>query len=178
MTYGGVVVRVKDTKGVRDIARLLATPGRQVAAVDMVVGERRGSTGSAAKIRELRLGIETDAGETLDVEARKAYRARLADLEEEILGAEADNDPERASRATMEREFLLAELGAAVGLGGRARTMLDPAERARKAVTGRVRDAISHIEMAHPELGRHLRRSVRTGSFCVYDPAEARYWLL
>ena len=90
----------------------------------------------------------------------------------------AVNDPERASRAREEREFILAELGAAVGLGGRVRRVLDPAERARKAVTGRIRDAISHIEAQHPQLGRHLRRSVRTGSFCVYDPPEPTAWRL
>jgi hypothetical protein len=61
-------------------------------------------------------------------------------------------------------------VGAAVGLGGRQRTSLDPAERARKAVTGRIREAIGHIEVVHSELGRHLRRSIRTGTFCVYDP--------
>jgi hypothetical protein len=63
-------------------------------------------------------------------------------------------------------------------LGGRPRRLLDPAERARKAVTWRVHDAIDHIEKVHPALGRHLRRSVRTGSFCAYDPAEPTAWRL
>jgi hypothetical protein len=122
--------------------------------------------------------VETAAGETLDAEARTQYRSRLADLEEEISEAEVNNDPERASRAREENEFLLAELGAAVGLGGRPRRLLDPAERARKAVTERVHEAITHIEKIHHGLGRHLRRSVRTGSFCVYDPAEPTAWRL
>ena len=56
--------------------------------------------------------------------------------------------------------------------------MLDPAERARKAVTGRIRDTVSNIETVHPPLGRHLRRALRTGSFCVYDPPEAITWRL
>ena len=122
--------------------------------------------------------MESDVGEALDADARAQYRTRLIDLEEEIAEAVANNDPEEASVAREEREFLLAELGAAVGLGGRARRVLDPAERALKAVTGRIRDAISHIEAAHPQLGRHLRLSIRTGSFCVYDPPEATNWRL
>ena len=65
-----------------------------------------------------------------------------------------------------------------MGLGGRPRRLLDPAERARKAVTERVHEAITHIEKIHRGLGRHLRRSVRTGSFCVYDPTEPTAWLL
>jgi hypothetical protein len=44
------------------------------------------------------------------------------------------------------------------------------AERARKAVTARIRDAIRRVAEAHPEFGAHLDRSVRTGTVCRYDP--------
>ena len=178
LTYAGVVARLKDSKGMQDIAQLLRTPGRHVAAIDLSAREAAGIPRGRATVGELGLGIEGDVGAAIDPEARAEYRARLADLEEDIGDAEANNDPERANRAREEREFLLAELGAAFGLGGRSRRLLDPAERARKAVTGRIRDAINHIEAAHPDLGRHLRRSVRTGSFCVYDPPEAGRWRL
>jgi hypothetical protein len=129
-------------------------------------------------IADLGLRVERDAGDALDAEARTQYRSRLADLEEEILEDDANNNAERASRAREEREFLLAELGAAVGLGGRSRRLLDPAERARKAVRERVDDAITHLEKAHYGLGKHLRRSVRTGIFCIYDPTDATAWRL
>jgi hypothetical protein len=76
------------------------------------------------------------------------------------------------------RELLTDRDTGAVGLGGKDRRGPDPAERARKAVTARIREAITRIEAAHPELGRHLRRSVRTGSFCVYDPADPTDWRL
>jgi tetratricopeptide (TPR) repeat protein len=178
LTYGGVVVRLKDSKGLHDIAWLLATPGRGVAALDLAGGHRPSAVGPGSTISGLGLRVESHAGEALDAEARAQYQARLADLEEEIAAAEADNDGEWASRSRTERDFLLTELAAAVGLGGRPRRVLDPAERARKAVTWRVHDAIEHIEKAHPALGRHLRRSVRTGSFCAYDPAEPTAWRL
>ena len=32
------------------------------------------------------------------------------------------------------------------------------------------------IEAEHPSAGRHLRRSVQTGAFCAYDPAEPVRW--
>jgi predicted ATPase len=178
VAFAGTTIRLKDSKGLRDIARLLATPGREVAAVDLAWASGPDTSGRSASIGTLGLGVETHAGETLDAEARAEYRLRLADLQQEIADADAGNDLERASRAREEREFLVAELAAALGLGGRARKMLDPSERARKAVTGRVREAISHIEKAHLELGRHLRRSVRTGSFCLYDPPAPTGWLL
>lgn len=174
MAYAGTVSRVKDSKGVRDVARLIAAGGQDVAAVDLVSGanERRGAHAMRG------LHTEAGVGEVIDTQARAQYRARLVDLEADISDADRCNDPHRASRARDERAVLLGELGVAVGLAGRPRTALDPAERARKAVTWRVRDAIQHIEASHPALGRHLRRSVRTGSFCAYDPDQPTEWRL
>jgi hypothetical protein len=61
-------------------------------------------------------------------------------------------------------------------LGGRARNLSDPAEKARTAVTWRIRNAIKKIGQAHPELGRHLEVSIRTGIFCVYAPDRRILW--
>jgi hypothetical protein len=172
LAYAGTVTRVKDSKGLRDVAKLIAAGGQSVAAVDLVGGGHGRS--EALSARGLR--TEGDVGEVLDAEARAQYRARLVELEDAIGDADRCNDPHRASRARDERTFVLAELGAAVGLAGRPRLALDPAERARKAVTWRVRDSINHIEAAHPLLGRHLRHAVRTGSFCMYDPDQPTEW--
>lgn len=171
LTFAGLVVRLRDSKGLQDLAQLIAAQRSAIAAVDLAFASTSPGAPAERSLREqLGLGIETDAGRALDAEARRQYRERLAELEEEVVDAETANDPERAARARQEREFIVDELKAAVGLGGRDRRVLDPAERARKAVTGRIRDAISRIEAVHPELGQHLRRSVRTGAFCVYDP--------
>jgi hypothetical protein len=45
-------------------------------------------------------------------------------------------------------------------------------------VTARIRDALRHLEAADPTLGAHLRRSIRTGRVCVYDPEAAVRWEL
>ena len=87
--------------------------------------------------------------------------------------------PSRQGRRTTppeEREFLVAELAGAVGLGGRARTTGDPVERARKAVTMRVGTAMKAIAEVHPALARHLRASVSTGRFCAYQPEDPVNW--
>jgi hypothetical protein len=177
LAYGGVVARVRDSKGMRDIARLLAAQGRGVAAVDLVAGDEppaRRDAGSAEARRGLQ--AEADTGEVIDAAARAQYRARLIELEVDVTQAERDNDVERATRARTERDFLVSELRAAVGLGGRPRRALDPAERARKAVTWRVRESINQIAAAHPALGHHLSRAVRTGSLCAYDPDQPTQW--
>jgi hypothetical protein len=33
-----------------------------------------------------------------------------------------------------------------------------------------VRQAIARIDEHHPELGRHLERAIRTGTYCSYLP--------
>jgi hypothetical protein len=110
----------------------------------------------------------------LDRVALAAYRRRLADLDDELAAAEAGADLARRHRATDEREALLAELRRATRPGGRVRVLgSDAAERARKAVTARVRDAIRRIGAALPELGVHLDRTVRTGTTCRYDPSPS-----
>jgi hypothetical protein len=155
----------------------MAAEGTEVAAVDLIAASAP-SQGSLSGILDQGFGIERDAGAMLDPEAREQYRLRLLDLEEELMDASAANDPVRAERARDERAFLIAELRSAVGLHGRPRRAIDPAERARKAVTWRIRDAITRAEAVHEAFGRHLRRSVRTGTFCVYDPPETTRWTL
>jgi hypothetical protein len=48
--------------------------------------------------------------------------------------------------------------------------------RVHRLVTLRLRLAIDHVAQVHPELGRHLRQSVRTGTFCAYEPAVPLSW--
>ena len=148
-------------KGMTDLAVLLAQPEREAHVLDLV--------GAAAVPR-------ADLGEVIDDSAKAAYRTRLAALEEELAVAESTGDADGSERAAKEKEFLLAELGAAYGLGGRARRAGDPAERARTTVTSRVRDAIARIDAVLPELGRHLRSSVRTGTYCSYSPETPTTW--
>jgi hypothetical protein len=45
-------------------------------------------------------------------------------------------------------------------------------------VTWRIRAALRRIDAVHPQLARHLLRSVRTGTFCSYEPEEPVDWRL
>ncbi len=161
LTWRGRSAVLPAVKGLADLAVLLAQPDREVHVLDLV--------GVPAAARG-------DLGAVLDDKARAAYRRRLETLEEEQSEAEAAGDDAAFDRAASEREFLLAELGAAYGLGGRARRAGDPAERARTTVTSRIRDAIGRVDAVHPELGRHLRASVRTGIYCCYAPEVPTTW--
>lgn len=160
LSFDGQTVRLKHAKGLQDLARLLAVPGQEIHAAELAGG------------RVVSVGL----GDVLDPRARAEYRQRLRDLDEELEEAEAFADVGRAERARIERDFLVAELAGAVGLHGRSRKAGDPDERARKAVSLRIRQAIDRIGAVHPGLGRHFTNSVRTGLYCSYQPETARLW--
>ncbi len=91
-------------------------------------------------------------------------------MDEDIAEAEAMGDDERASLARTDRDFLVAELARAYGLGGRARVAGSSAERARVTVTRAIRYALARLGEHHPGLADHLDRAVRTGTYCAYEP--------
>jgi hypothetical protein len=110
------------------------------------------------------------ADEVLDQQARAAYRRRLTGLDEELAEAEQWNDTERASRLRAEKDFLVRELTAATGLGGRSRRLGPEAERARINVTRAIRSAISRIRDRAPDVAVHLDQTIRTRTRCSYCP--------
>jgi hypothetical protein len=113
---------------------------------------------------------ESSAGAALDATALLRYRARLAELDEELAIAERTDDDARAARIEAERDAITAELRRAVGLGGRLRKVGSTTERARVNVTRRLRDAIARVSEAQPELGRYLTDAIRTGTYCSFRP--------
>ena len=116
------------------------------------------------------------ADPVLDRQAKAAYKARLDGLAADIEDAEAAGSDGKAEALRSERDALIRELAAAAGLGHRDRRLGDEAERARKTVSARVRDALAKIGRVHPELAGHLRGSLRMGTRCSYSPAEPTRW--
>jgi tetratricopeptide (TPR) repeat protein len=171
IAFDGRTVRVRDLKGMRYLARLLVQPGREIHVLDLVAGERESppevERGRPGGLPGAPLG---DAGAILDARAKETYRRRLADIDDDIEQAHALGDEERAAQAEFEREFLIRELSGAVGLGGRDRRAASASERARASVTRAIRQGMARIAEHHPELGEHLDRTIRTGTYCAYMP--------
>ena len=177
--FEGRTVRVRDLKGIRYLARLLADPGREFHVLDLVAAESGHpaavESGQAAGLARTGPG---DAGELLDARAKATYRRRLAEIDDDIEQARAVDDTEREAQADTERDFLVRELSRAVGLHGRDRRAASTSERARVSVTRAVRQGITRLGEHHPELGEHLDRTIRTGTYCVYvpDPRAPTTW--
>ncbi len=142
-------------KGLADLAVLLQRPGRPVPALELAGGVA--AVGSSDTL--------------VDLQALSAYRTRLAELDGELDRAGDYADLGRIEVLEHERDQVLAEVRRATGIGGRLRpNSNDPAERARKAVSARIRDAIRRIGAVAPTLALHLDRSVQTGLECTYQP--------
>jgi tetratricopeptide (TPR) repeat protein len=168
VTFGGATVRLKDLKGMRYLERLLGEPGREFHVLDLVTVER-GALPVGNRSDALRADVQCGL-EVFDSKAREAYRQRLAETEEDIAEAEANNDLRRAELARADRQFLVDELCRGVGLNGRARTVGHGAERARTSATRSLRYALKRIAQHHPGLGEHLERTIRTGTYFAYEP--------
>jgi hypothetical protein len=148
--------------GMLHIAVLIANPGAEIAAIDLVAG--LDTLAQAARNSAM------PAQQLLDGAAVRRYRNRLAQLSDQADELAADGDHEGADRARAERHWLVRELAAGTRPGGRARAFSDNAERARIAVGRSIRRALSAIEHADPVIGAHLRTSVHTGTRCWYRP--------
>lgn len=174
IAFDGDAFRLRDSKGLGYIAHLLARPGGELHPLAMAAS--RGLTppgpGDVTRHRSGELDGDgpQDCGEVLDPQARAAYKNRLIDLRADLEEAESWADAGRAARVQDEIDFLAHQLSAALGLGGRARRMGSPAERARQSVTKAIKAALDRIERHSPALGRHLASTLHTGTFCSYTP--------
>jgi hypothetical protein len=115
-----------------------------------------------------------DAGPILDSQAKAEYKRRIDELRKDLEEAERFNDSYRATRARSKIDAIAEQLAAAVGLGGRDRRASSDAERARSAVTKRIKVTISKIAEVIPPLGSHLAARIKTGYFCSYNPHPDR----
>ncbi len=157
--YEAATARLPHTKGLAYLAELVRHPGQERRALDLVALVD-GHDG-----RRAHLG---DAGPALDAQAKAAYRARLTQLRARLDAADDTGDRAASARAQAEIDALMAELGRAVGLGGRDRPIGSAAEKARLNVTRAIRAAIGRIGQPFPVLGEHLTACVHTGMSCSY----------
>jgi len=169
--YDGRDVRLKDGKGPRYLATLLAAPRREVHVLQFAAAPVETSCDGHEGLSIGALGGSLD--DAPDQRARREYRTRVDELRAEADEAEERGDASRAERLREELEDLVAQLARV--FGGRA-ARSGPAETARKAVTKVLRTQIGKLLDVHPALGRHLRDTVRMGTVCVYAPSASIDW--
>jgi len=162
LRFDGLALQLIDMKGFHDLAVLIAHPQEPIHCLDLA-GRVAESSGDDVM---------------LDARARRELTARAQALQQEVDEAEKFNDVGRSERAREELERIVETLSQALGLAGKPRRLGGSVERARTAVTWRIRSAIRKAIAVHPALGRHLENSVKTGTYCTYAPEKTMDWVL
>jgi AAA ATPase domain len=184
--YVNKAIRLRDLKGIGHLANLLRHPGMEFHALDLdlangVPGQPPNSAfgnlrqsfepeSQHYKQADLRINGLGDAGEMLDEQAKNQYRRRLSDLRKELEEAKSLGIVERAERVEFEISGLTKELARAVGLKGRDRRAGSASERARQSLNKTIKAAIEKITELEPAIGGYLSRTIKTGTFCSYQP--------
>ena len=164
-------VSVRNLIGLTYIADLLGSPDRAISCLEM---QARGGASIDAKFvgdqgnEDLRLD-DPAPQDLLDDIARKQYKERLESIEEEISEAESNNDRAKVEVLKTEKDMIVSQLESAIGIRGRPRPFTTPIEKARKAVSNAINNAIEAIGKHHSQLAEHFRTRVEKGTSCRYN---------
>ena len=155
--------RLRDVKGLRYIALLLGSPGREIHAVELAQAVEGRVRSTSAPDGPPGPGARRAGEGRVPPAPRGARRGARggARLGRSRAGRARGGGDRRAHRRSWRRRSASA---------GATAPAPSPAERARVSVTKAIRSAIKTIERHSPALGEHLTASIRTGQFCSYAP--------
>lgn len=160
LSYDGIMVQMPELKGFHDIQKMLIEPRQLFHCAEMM--------GSSMN----------DQGEKLiDEKARAAYQKKILDLQNDLQEAEQCSDYVRVEKLQATYDQLVDHLSKTLGLKGKTRETGSTIEKARSALTWRIRNAIARIEQHHPLLGAHLSNAIKTGILCSYQPDRDLPWI-
>ncbi len=154
VSLGPRSVRLPDGVGVRYLAQLIAHPGQEMAAAELI-----GPSGALPPGQPL-----------LDDTAKREYERRIRELQRIVEEADVTGDAAGQIKAQDELDALLAELRTATGLGGRVRPFNSERELARTSVQKAIRRALGQVAQQDPSIAQALTRDVTTGNLCSYRP--------
>ncbi|MEM6504467.1 MAG: hypothetical protein AAF711_03275 [Planctomycetota bacterium] len=164
---GSEIKYLKNTIGLRYIARILYEPGRILRAVDLLATEAGINSLSAAGT----------SGEAIDDQGRQQMRQQYTEAHDEMQEAEKMNDEAKRMAAQSKLDALTVELSSRLNLRGNAREDTD-AERVRKSVSTAINRGKTQLNDHLPTLAAHLNAHLTTGSTMKYDPPEPIDWIL
>ena len=160
ISFEGGEAQLQEVKGLYDIQKMLARP-RQLFHCAELMGT-----------------LLNEKGERLfDSKARKEYEKKILKLQIDMQDAEKLSDFVRLEKLQDEYDQLIDHLSQSLGFKGKARETGSTIEKARSAITWRIRNAIAKIECQHNLLGAHLANAIKTGTFCTYQPERPLAWI-
>ena len=157
LDFAGRTAQLPDARGLRDLAFLLARPGEAVSVLELA--DDAGVAPATARARRRSTSGRAARSATGCTSSTRRGRRR------------SDGDGERAALAREQRQALAEAVARDFGLGGRARLIGDPVERARKTVSTRIRRAIA-IDRASPSRTGPPPRTIDRHRHLVRLPAR------
>lgn len=178
IAYRSPAFHLRDMRGLHYVAFLVRRPNHSFHVMDLVAQGSAADVGSGRQLppQGLRVSRLEDSDLVLDARARRDYRTRLAELREELEEAIRNNDLGRSACLEREIRFIAEHLAAAARPGRTSRSGSSPAERARVNVRNCITAAINAMQQHNEPLARHLRSSIRTGTYCRYAPDRDIRW--
>lgn len=161
ISFDGTSIQAPEFKGFYDIQKMLAHPRQLFHCAELM-----GST------------LDGEGEKLIDEKARKRYQQKIIELQSEIEEAERFSNFIQLEKLQAEYDQLVEHLSRSLNLKGRVRETGGTIEKARSAVTWRIRSAIARIEQHHLLLGAHLSNAIKTGTFCSYKPDREIKWIV
>lgn len=187
--YEGTSFHMGNTKGIQYIAYLLGEPRRRFHVLQLTalvdhpshpsMGVRQRSI-AANSLDELGMHDSRFSAVMpwLDPAAKAEYRQRLNEISGELDDARSLGDLITVAHLEEEYDWILAEVSRATGLGGRDRSAPSPEERARTRVRKQIKAVLDRLSKHHLPLSQHLQNSIKTGTWCSYEPDQEVEWTL
>jgi len=159
-------------KGFSFIQQLLKNPNKNISSITLssLFSEPSNNDISETTYLNEQLSItdNSDAGEVIDKKALIQYQARRIELEELIQETiEMDNLIE-AEKLEHELDVLTAEIKKGTDNKKRTKKDLSSTRRISDGVTKNIKNTLKKMDNESPELAKHLRKNIKTGTECIY----------
>jgi non-specific serine/threonine protein kinase len=159
IVYGGRVARLRDSVGLRHLARLLWNPHREFPAIDLM--RDLAASGAGRRTPPERADLPA-----VDLGAAAACLQRVRDLLESLARSGGRTDRAQADALRRQLDLVARDLRHLVRRRGAG---MDE-ERARVAVAKTLRATLCRIRQTHGTLADHLETALRRGYACSYRP--------
>ena len=153
--------------GLHQLHHLLQRPGQRVPVID--VAEVRGQK---VVVNQL---CEEDIA---DDKALAQWKGQINSLRDQLEIAKETGNSERAAALEVESEALTLQISCAQSHRGIRRRLGDQGDKLRKRVSYTLRSSLKQIGRQSPDLGEHLKASIKMGFDCGYIPQTAVRWTL
>jgi hypothetical protein len=187
VTFGGQTRQLKNTKGMQLIALLIRNQGRSCHVLQLeqdlnpapsltaTQGYLAGMTEDQLDELNLSISLGATGFEIFDAQAIASIRVTLNRLKDRIKDAKELGKVKTQAKLEEERDRILHELNAGLGMAGQPRKSDDAMEKSRKRVQLAIASEIERLNATFPDFAKHLKW-LTTGTECSYQPHPPHDW--